>query len=398
MLIGLIDTIKGNYTIRAEGRFPERILNIASTGGIYIRNVVYDSPTSITFCLSRKGAHKLLSGEFEGLKLSVTEKSGLPVFLRRHKKRFALIMLPFLFAFVTGILSLFVWRVEITGGDKMLQAQVEKVIRENGVYMGALKSGIDRYDVKRKAILEINDLSWLWVDIKGTTANVKIQKRTKTPKTFKIDEPADVISMHTGVIEKMQVYCGIPLFKEGMTVEKGQIIVTGVLRSENENIPTYYHHAAADITLRINEQKTVVIPHKTIRKAPTGRKKNIFSVNFKKNKINFSLNSGISYTNYDRIDKTVKIPFLPISFSKTTYLEANVIEETTDTEALLNNYRNDFEKELQDKGADIIHIKETSENTATGVKVTFNAECLIRADKEIPIDITKTEDPIYKGE
>ncbi len=392
MLLGLIDIIKGSYTVRAEGRFPERILNIASTGGIYIRNVIYEKAGALTFCVSRKGAKKLLCTEIEGIRLSVIKKSGITVFFSRYKKRFALIMLPFLFASVTGVLSLFIWRVEITGGDERLVRQVEKVIKENGVYVGALKSGIDKYDTKRKAIMSVDELSWLWVDIRGTTANVKIHKRDLTPSTIKIDEPSDVISTYTGVIEKMKVYCGIQLFKEGMTVEKGQVVVSGTLRSENENIPTYYRHAASDITVRINETKTVVIPKKTVVKIPTGRKKNVFCVNFKKNKINFSLNSGISYTDYDKIEKTVKVPFLPVSFSKLTYVEADVTEKATDLESEIKRYGDSFEKALAQKGAQIIQISKKTEDITSALKVTFNAQCLVRADKEIPINLKGEQD------
>ena len=83
-------------------------------------------------------------------------------------------------------------------------------------------------------------------------------------------------------------YCGVPLVKEGDAVEKGQILVTGIFRSENENIPTYYHHATADITVRLFKEKTVIIPKKNMEKIPTGRKKSIFGIKFKKNQINFS--------------------------------------------------------------------------------------------------------------
>ena len=386
MFSGIISSIKGCFVIRAEGRFPERVLNIASTSGIYIYNVKLDKDNAIRFSVSKKGAEKLLCANLEGIKLTVVEKSGIPVFFRRHKKRFALIMLPALFIAAISIFSLFIWQVEIEGGDENLRREVKEIIAENGVYVGAFKNKIDRYDVKRRAIMEIDDLAWMWVDVKGTTANVKIRPRVKTPSMIKINEPADVISTHSGVIEKIRVYCGIPLFSEGTTVEKGQVVVTGILRSENENIPTYYHHACADITLRLNEKSTYIIPRNTFKKVPTGNKKTVFSLNFKKNNIKFSLNSGISYTNYDKIDKTVKLPFLPVSFTKTTYMEVNVTQEATDIPSEIRKYRLSFVKKLGDEGMDIITLGEEVSEASSLFKVTFNAECLVHADKEIPIE------------
>lgn len=385
MIFGIINSLKGCFILRAKGRFPERILNIASTGGIYVYNVHRDEEGCILFCVSRKGAQKLLCTQIEGITVETVEKSGIPVFLARYKKRIALIILPFLFLMCSFIFSLFVWQVNITGGNEKMREDVRRVIYENGVRFGALKHKIDRYDVKRRAIMEIDELSWLWVDIKGTTANVKIFARKETPPMLKLSEPSDVIALHDGVIEKMKVYCGIPLFKEGMTVQKGQTVVTGVLRSENENIPTYYHHASADIILKLNEESSYIIPRKSLDKVPTGNKKTVFSLNFKKNNVNFSLNSGISYTNYDKIKETIKIPFLPLSFSRTTYAEVQVTEKDTDIEEKLKYHKMNFVHRLGENGMDILKLEERVCETPAKVKVTFKAECLVRTDKEVPI-------------
>lgn len=385
MIFGIINNLKGCFILRAKGRFPERILNIASTGRIYVYNVECDKEGTITFSVSKKGAQKLLETNLEGITLEVIEKSGVFVFLSRYKKRIALILLPLLFFISSGVFSLFVWQVNITGGTEALRKEVRSVISENGVYKGALKHKIDCYDIKRRAIMAIDDLSWIWVDIKGTTANVKILPRKETPAMLNSDEPSDVIACHDGVIENMKVYCGIPLFSEGMTVEKGQVIVTGILRSENENIPTYYHHACADIILKTTEKSTYIIPRKTYEKVPTGEKKTVFSLNFKKNIINFSLNSGISYTNYDKIEKTAKVPFLPISFTRTTYAEVNVTEKDTDIGEKAKQYKMNFVHRLEENKMDVIMLEESVSETPTAVRITFRAECRVRTNKEIPI-------------
>lgn len=385
MFGGIINCMKGSFTLKSEGRFPERILNIASTSGIYIYNVKRESDSSISFCVSKKGCDKLMKSSIEGLNLCILDSYGLPVFMQRYKKRAFLILLPMFFIITAFLFSLFIWRVEINGGNEILKKRVEKVIRQEGVYIGALKHKADQNNIKRKAILKIDELSWLWVDIKGTTAYVKIKERTMKPSLNEIHEPADVVALHSGVIEKMQVYCGQPLFSEGMTVEKGQILVTGVLRSENENIPTYYHHACADVILRLTEKKTVIIPKKSAKKIPTGNKKSVYGIKFKKNNIKFSLNSGISYNEYDKIKKTVKVPFIPLSFFRTDYNEVNVVMEDTDTSAQLNKLRNSFLEKLGKENMEIVSISEDVSENENNYSVTFIAQCRVRTDKEIPI-------------
>lgn len=386
MLDMIINCLKGVYIIRAEGRFPERILNIASTSGVYLRDIKREGSDSIVFCVGKKGGEKLLRTEIEGISLSLTESYGLPVFINKYKRRILLFLFPLFFITVAFTFSLFVWRVDIEGGDKKLRTEVEKFISENGVHIGALKHKIDQYEIKRTAILEIDDLSWLWVDIQGTSAKVKIRKRNPKPALNPIHEPADVVATHSGIIEKMQVYCGVPLFKEGDAVEKGQILITGVFRSENENIPTYYHHAAGNVTVTLYEEKTVIIPRKTIQKTPTGNKKSIFKINFEKNNINFSLNSGISYAEYDKIEKKYTLPLIPISFLKIEYHEAKVTHSDTDISSEIENRRKTFLHQLAKENMELIELTEDIEENEHEVLVTFSAHCRVRTDKEIPIE------------
>lgn len=381
----LINCIKGVYTVDVQGRFPERILNIASTSGIYLHNIKRKDSETLSFSVGKKGYEKLISTEVSGVSLTLTESYGIPIFFKKYKKRIMLLFLPLFFTIIATFFSFFVWRVEITGGDDVLQKKVLEGIAGKGVHIGALKHKIDQYEVKRTSIMEIDDLSWLWVDIRGTTAKVKIQKRTPKPDIIPVNEPSDVISLHDGIIEKMQVYCGIPLVKEGDAVEKGQTLVTGIFRSENENIPTYYHHATANITVRLFKEKTVIIPKKNMEKIPTGRKKSVFGIKFKKNQINFSLNSGISYKEYDKIEKKYALPLLPLSFTKTEYHEATVKHTETVISDEIEIRRKKFLEELQKENMELIELTENTTESDNAVNITFSADCRVRTDKEIPV-------------
>lgn len=391
----LIKLFKGSCRIKAEGRFPERILNIASSKGIYVYDVRRICADSLFFSVSKKGSSALLSSVPENLSLTLCDCRGVPFFWQRYKKRAVLISLPVLFLAVSTVFSLFIWKVEISGGEKELQKEVLSVLRDNGIYFGALKHKINQNDTKREAILKIDDLSWLWVDIRGTTASVKIQKRTPKPTLLNINEPADVISLYGGIVEKMEVYCGLPLVCEGMGVEKGEKLVSGVFSSENENIPTYFHHACAKIILRTLREKTVIVPKETLIKTPTGNKKSIYGINFKKNNIKFSLNSGISYAEYDKIEKKAKIPFLPLSFSRTDYSEVRVTSKRTDTEAFIKKRKKEFLNQLKKENMQVENFSREIKDNGDSYNVTFFAECLVRTDKEIPVSKGDTNGENY---
>ena len=225
----------------------------------------------------------------------------------------------------------------------------------------------------------------MWVDIKGTTAHVRLHERTKVPEIEKINEPGDVIATHSGIIEKMQIFCGAPLVSEGDTVEKGQIIVTGVFQSENENIPVYFHHAKAAVTARVWDKKSVNIPKYSYKKVPTGRKKSVYGINYKKNNVNFSLNSGISYSEYDKIEKKFKLPLIPIAFTQTRYYEVNVTAAENNIEELCTKYESEFQASLEKSGAEQITVTSAVEDMGDYVLLSMESEALMRIDKEIPI-------------
>ena len=140
----LINCIKGVYTVDACGRFPERILNIASTSGIYLRNIKRKDSETLSFSVGKKGYEKLISTEVSGVSLTLTESYGIPVFFRKYKKRIMLLFLPLFFTIISTVFSFFVWKVEITGGDKVLQEKVLESIADKGVHIGALKHKIDQ--------------------------------------------------------------------------------------------------------------------------------------------------------------------------------------------------------------------------------------------------------------
>jgi len=129
----LINCIKGVYTVEVKGHFPERILNIASVSGIYLHNVRRIDSETISFSVSKKAYEKLSQAKVEGCSLNLADCYGFPVFFRKHRKRLVLFLLPAVFIIVSSVFSRFVWKVEITGGDKALQEKVLKKISDDGV-------------------------------------------------------------------------------------------------------------------------------------------------------------------------------------------------------------------------------------------------------------------------
>ncbi len=390
MLTDIVCRIKGIYLIEARGRFPERILNIASANGIYVRNVTKSS-NALYFSVSGRGWRTLSSLVPENISVSVKDRYGFPIFFAKYKKRLALFSLPILFAVSFSVYYSFIWRVEISGGSASLQRDVLKTLDTLGIRRGAYKRKINPDEIKRRTLLSHGDLSWLWVNIDGTCADVRIVPRKKAPDTIKISEPSDVISTENGVVTSIQTFCGTPLIKEGETVEKGQLLITGTFRSENENIPTYHHHACGSVYASVWREKALRIPKQIVKKTRTGNKKSVFGIKFKKNNIKFSLNSGISYAEYDKIENELKLPALNIRFFRTDYYETNGHFADNDISKITDEHISQMCSELEKSGATDISATCDDVDCATSIIVKIQVKCNMRIDKEIPIDKGDTD-------
>ena len=133
------------------------------------------------------------------------------------------------------------------------------------------------------------------------------------------------------------------------------------------------------------KEKSFKIPKNNIVKTPTGNEKSVYSMKIKKN-INFSLNSGISYTEYDKIEKKVKVPLLPLSFSKTTFREVTSTSTAADTAGEIARRKEAFRKALLKKNAEVTDIAEEITDKGSHLSVKLTAQCLMRIDKEVPIN------------
>jgi similar to stage IV sporulation protein len=66
---------------------------------------------------------------------------------------------------------------------------------------------------------------WLGISVQGVVAEVKVIKRKNAPVPIGV---CDIVASRDGVISKMIVVRGMPVVKEGDTVAKGDLLISGV--------------------------------------------------------------------------------------------------------------------------------------------------------------------------
>ncbi len=374
--------LKSSFTVEVTGERPERFLNIAAAMGIYISHA-RPVPNGLRMKLSRRACAVMEENLPEGLEMKRVREHGVPRILRRLKKRYILLCGAALTVAALFAFSRFIWRVKLSGGTEELRAEVAEFLKENDIAAGTAKKDIDQNRIKREAILSIDDLMWLWVDIRGATAYVRVAARSMPPEHIS-EEPANIIANETGVVEKITVLEGRAAVNEGDTVEKGTILISGALESERiENV--MLRHAQGSVIARVWREKSVTIPKITEIRTKTGNVQQVRSVQIKKFIVNFSLNSSILYNKYDKIITKYSFGNFPVEFISCVYEEVEAEARATDIDAAAAEARARFEEEIAESGAELQRLDVTLNDNATAAELLMRAECLTDIAAEVPI-------------
>ena len=252
MLLRIIRWLRGYVIFTVNGRFPERFINLVNRYGIRAWDMLPYSGgfrgymTSFCYRDIRSTARKA------GVKLKIEKKSGLPFVIKRQKKRIGLPIGAALCAIMLAILGNYVWIIELNGAEGLSQCALNSALEHQGLYIGALKSGINAYETVRGVELEIPEIRWMSVNMLGNKAEVEIKLKHIQPKVNDISKPCNIKSGFDGVITKMIVHSGTAKVKVGSAVTKDTLLVSSKVKNSDDS--KYYVTSDAEIYADVNSR------------------------------------------------------------------------------------------------------------------------------------------------
>ncbi|MBE7028114.1 MAG: sporulation protein YqfD [Ruminococcaceae bacterium] len=264
--------LKGYMVISVTGKFPERFLNVCANKGIFLSDVTYIGENSVRLKISR-GAYSEIEQIMEktGCKVKVLFEGGLPLFARKYKRRMWLFLGAIIFVLALIILNLFVWEIEIIGCEKVLPETVEENLESLGVKTGVLRFTIDQRHVKNEMLIKMPELSWIWVDNKGSKITVSVRESVPKPEIYDYGDYCNIVAAKDGIIDSVIVRSGTLMFDVGDTVLKNDILVSGLMISERGIEPRFLQ-AEAEIYARVWYEQTKKFPLFEEKTTDTGRK------------------------------------------------------------------------------------------------------------------------------
>ncbi len=320
----LLRLLKGYVRIEVKGPFPSRFINLANMKGLGIWDIKRMGEN--LFCLSISVA------DFKRLKnilrktntrVHILKKTGLPFLLHRYRKRAGLYIGALLFTVIVFLMSAFVWQVDVSGNSRISEAQILNALNQSGFYEGVLKSRVNLRSVRQNVRALIPEISFIELNIKGAKAYVVVTEREEAPEVVDENSPCNLIASRSAKIERTEVTAGQPLVKAGDTVKEGQLLVSGII--DSNEVGYFLVHSTGRIYASSEYTLSVECPYETTVYKRTGsfiQKKRLRLFNFY---INLYFGGGIEYAFYDKIIRIEEAKIgeyvLPVELETTTYYE-----------------------------------------------------------------------------
>ena len=306
-VIKIWNYLRGYVIIKVEGLTLERFLNLAATRDIYLWDIKRIGYTLLEMKVSIEGFKALKEVvKKAGCKVEIIDKNGFPFLLHRLKHRK---MLGFgFFVFLAIIIFLFslIWDIEVIGNEMIKGEEIIQALEKENIKKGIIKYRIDKDYTKDFLLDKFEHLSFVSVEIKGTRLIVEVKEQDLPPENIDMDTPCNIVATKKGVIIKTIAKNGNSLVRKGDVVEKGDILIAGIISDEDPEIEDIYVHAEGEVLARTVYTHSMEEPIIKTIKEETGRVYETYELKVGKRGVQFS-KDDIPFKNYIEDVREVKL-------------------------------------------------------------------------------------------
>lgn len=401
----IINLFRGSVRLEVTGAFPERFLNLCAQRGTVFWAVEWPDSHILRLTVAwpdRAGLEEL--GSRTGCTITERGKRGVPPFLLRFQKRYALLIGLALAFLAVSILSRFVLVVEVEGNERVPTRIIVSELQRQGLRPGVYGPSLAVRDISNQALLRLEDLSWMAINLHGIRAQVVVREQIKKPELVDETVLGDIVAEAPGIVTGLEVWSGDPAVAEGATVLPGDVLIRGSVRMDppqySENPPTWMAvRAMGKVEGRTWRTMAAAIPLEAEVKALTGEERTRYSLTFLDRRVNFSQNSGIPFTRYDKISETWNLTLpkgtvLPFALHRETAREYETVALPVNREAARALLEEQLLRQLKallgKTGEEVSHNFEAAERDGQLV-VTLTAECKEELGRFVPALIAENE-------
>lgn len=386
------DFLFGCALMRAVGAEPEKLFTKLAEEKIIFWDAVPEDACTVSFRVGRKDAEKVI-----GLSsrcccdAAVVRRTGLPEDFQKLKRRRVLLVLPaVLFALLLWS-SFYVWRIEIDGNETVPDTEILNALEESGVSIGSFWPAFTSDNIRSEVLVKIPELKWLSVSVYGSRAHVVVRERTKAVEPVDEKKPVKLVAAAPGVIDKMEILCGLAKFQKGQAALAGETLADGAVPDMIGGVR--FVHAEGSVMAETYEELMAEMPLTALQKTPSGHARTHLALLFGEKRINFYAGSRIFDTNCDTIIKVHKLGIeglfeLPVSIITETEQPYQTTEAGRQEDAMKARLQKQLETELARRVGETgkTESAETTFAVINGYEVaSLRAVCRRNIAKEVPM-------------
>ncbi len=262
----------GYYTAEIPRTQAETFLNLCMRYGFTYYDMQTDTETGrIRVLLPLHSRRELYSAcKVWQIRIRTLSRHGLVAALSKYKHRWGIFVGLSLSLCLFALAESVLWRIDITGNERLDREHIIEALAENGMSVGDLISGIKTDSVEQRVMINDDDIAWISINISGTVASVEVRETADTEIEEKKMKPSNLVAKYDAEIISLEVFSGFISVKTGEFVRAGQLLVSGIY--ESEKAPLRYTRAVGRVFGKISRSFEVEIPLKQSVKVPTGEK------------------------------------------------------------------------------------------------------------------------------
>ncbi len=232
-----------------------------------------------------------------------------------------------LFALLLPTKVLFVF---VEGNKTVSTNQIVDVSKNCGLFFGASRAEVRNEKIKNELLDKIPQLEWAGVNTYGCVANITVRERAQTNGAENREMVSHIISTQDGIITKMDVKSGEPIFAVGQAVKIGEKLVSGYTDC---GIKIRAERSVAEVFAITTRSLTVISPVPSSKKTAHNEQNTNYSLIIGKKLINLSQGSGIYDAVCDKMYKKYTLT-LPGGFELPVSLLYTYVESDTDSQSV----------------------------------------------------------------
>ena len=390
----VLNYLRGQVTVEVESAAPERVLNLCAAHGIPFWSLTWLSELRLRAAIDRAELPRLrqVLTQTDAV-LTVVRTEGAPEVWRQYRRRYVLLAAAGLLMLMMALGSTHIWAFQVTGNDTVPTETILRTLEKYGVALGA-RSRIQQEELRNHVLLELPDVVWLTVNMRGCTAHVQVVERQRPPHLYTDGEITNVVAARDGLVTGVQALDGEAQVMAGSTVTAGQVLISGVVDSDRRGYRLL--HGMGQVWARTWYELSVSVPLTVREKGQETGAVTRLAVDVGRNRIKIYGKGSMTGPDCDKMTlyHQARLPF-GLTLPVTLVTERTVRYAAVETERSQEEARAEGEAQLMaqlrtalaQRDGSLLHHRFDAVRQGKWLVVTLHAECEEQIGVSSPLDI-----------